>query len=177
MPIVRTTGRAPDFVRLDTFQNIKKIHWPKKDDEPESESETLYTGWWVYNPVQTLTTYIWRAGDYHRWEVLYTRTFGFATLQAAIAHADASGPFTEGMADMILSTLNGWYAAYNGLGTYPAIDFQEPPIGDPANRYIASVGVSSTGGDSSNGFGGGSTIETFPYLTKASMPVYLKPYG
>ena len=176
MPIIRTTGRAPDFVRLDTFQNIKKIHWPKKDDEPESEPESEYTGWWVYNPVQTLTTYIWRS-DLHQWVVFSTRTFGFATLPAAIAHGDASGPFTEGMADLILSTMNGWFAAYNGLGTYPAIEFEEPPWGDPANAYVAGVGLSSTGGDSSNGFGAGSTIETFPYLTKASAPTFLKPYG
>ena len=86
-------------------------------------------------------------------------------------------PFTEGMADLILSTMNGWFAAYNGLGRYPAIEIEEPPWGDPANAYVAGVGLSSTGGDSSNGFGGGSTIQTFPYLTKASQPTYLKPYG
>jgi hypothetical protein len=176
MATIRTTGRAPDLVRLDPFQNIKKIHWRKKDHEPESESETLYTGYWVYNAVQTLTTYIWRS-DLHQWVVFSTRTFGFATLEAAIAHGNASGPFTAGMAALILSTMNGWFAAYNGLGKYPAIEFQEPPFGDPANAYVSSVGVSSTGGDSSNGFGAGSTIETFPYLTQASKPTFVKPYG
>jgi hypothetical protein len=176
MAIIKTTGRAPDLVRLDTFQRITKIHWPKDHGEPESEVESEYTGWWVYNPVQTLTTYIWRA-DVHQWVVFSTRTFGFATLADAIRHNDASGPFTEGMADLILSTMNGWFAAYNGLGAYPAIEFEEPPFGNPANEYVAGVGLSSTGGDSSNGFGGGSTIVTFPYLTKASQPTYLKPYG
>ena len=173
-----TDGRAPNYLRLDPFQNVVDVHWPKKHGEPSEEPHSEYEGWWIWPGPQTITTYIWVAPSPGHWAVLFTNPYGYETLGQAIAHGVACGPFTAGAAAMAMGIYNGWVAAYNSLGAYPAIEFSMPPYGDPANAYVAGLGISSTGGDASHGYGGGSEVITFPYLDKMdSRPTFLKPYG
>jgi hypothetical protein len=171
-----TTGRAPNYLRLDTFQNVTNIHWPKKQPEPSSEeSETLYDGYFLYPPVQQITTYFWSVRG--QWEVVGSRTFGFPSLGYAIAGRQASGPFTAGEAASAMAIWNGWVAAYNSLGAYPGIEWSDPPDGVSAPGIIG-LGISSSGGDSSHGYGVGALWITLYTLTIGGpLPTVLKPYG
>lgn len=171
-----TDGRAPNYLRLDPFQNVTKIHWPKKEPGSFSEPhESLYDAYYLYPPTQSKTAYFYTVhGD---WAVIWTETVGFASLGYAISGRQASGPFTAGEAAAAMAVWNGWVAAYNSLGAYPAIEWSDPPDGVYAPD-IVGLGISSSGGDSSHGYGVGAIWITIEYLTIGGpVPSVVKPYG